>query len=78
MHLFREGQKQYRFLSDKENPKVNVMKILLTVIQSVGVQRISFQTDFGIFLTNAFPLDSYSFMGVFPILNRWEFQRGGM
>jgi len=46
--LSMEGQKQYRFLSDKENPK----------------------TDFGIFLTNAFPLDSYSFMGVFPILNR--------
>ena len=46
--------------------------MLLTVIQSVGVQRISFQTDFGIFLTNAFPLDSYSFMGVFPILNRWD------
>ena len=29
-----------------------------------------FQTDYGIFLTNAFPLDSYSYMGVFPILNR--------
>ena len=33
----REGQKQYRFLSDKENPKVNVRKILLIVIQSVGL-----------------------------------------
>ena len=47
-NLSKEGQRQYRFLSDKESPK----------------------TDFGIFLTNALPLDSDSFLGVFSTISR--------
>ena len=95
--FIREGRKQYRFLSDKESPKVitckiksrcqkfsmtwNIFQRHIFYIFSPDGQYFSekyisihilFQTDYGIFLTNAFPLDSYSYMGVFPILNRWS------